>query len=272
MSVLVLFVMIVADASLGIESSMINMATPGNINPDYLVPGNVTAILRVTEDNTSLLLYDKNNSFGGIIPFGLSTLFLDRGESLRKLNSTNIHISQYESYMSTSIYRVEGISLVSASRGIIDIISAFNAGKLNSTTGYISDSIGGNTVAGNLSDVRDSIASAHIKKLNPMVSSLNTSSMYSLVFNYNTSLMKAVWVNSTNNYTSLHVLFTSNVSETDFINAYNLLLYDFVIFPIPMNKLPGHELGISLSMNMYQFILFISSYWQIWNKYAGGFS
>lgn len=264
--------MIVADVSLGIESYTISPGPSGNTNPDYLIPGNVTAILRISVDNVPLLIYYKDNSFGGILPFSLSDLFLDRGESLRKLNSTDIHISQYETYMSTTIYSIKGISLVSASRGIINIVGAFKAEKLSSKTGYISDSIGGNTVAGNLSDVKDSISSAHIKALNPMVASLNTSAKYSLIYNYNTSLIKTVWVNSTNNYTSMHVLFTSNTSEQDFINAYNLLLYDFVIFPIPMNKMAGNEIGISLSMNMYKFILFISSYWNIWNRYAGGIS
>lgn len=270
-AVLLVLIVVSADISLGIMSYEYFSGSTPEVLPENLIPHSIQAILHVNVDNTSLLLYEKNYSIGGVLPFSLATIFLDRGKSIQKLNSTNIEISQYGAFMSTSIYEIRGISLSSASRNLLGIVGAFNGSALNTTTGFISDGIGGNTVAGSLNAVKSSIAAAHLnQEPSPALKYLNMTAQSSLVYLENSTLISLVTVNSTGNQTGMKITFTSPNAESNFLEAYSLLVYDFVIFPIPLKIVSPFQLTMNLQMNMYQFIHFIAVYWKILNNYAGG--
>ena len=270
-AVLLVLIVVSGDISLGIMSYEYFPGGTLEVLPENLIPHNIQALLHVNVDNTSLLIYEKNYSIGGVLPFSLATIFLDRGKSIQKLNSTNIEISRYGAFMSTSIYEIRGISLSSASRNLLGIVGAFNDSSLNTTTGFISDGIGGNTVAGNLNAVKYSIAAEHFnREPSNALKYLNMTAQSSLVYFENSTLISFVTVNSSSNQTVMKITFTSPTAENNFLEAYSLLVYDFVIFPIPLKIVGPLQLTMNLQMNMYQFIHFIASYWKILNNYAGG--
>lgn len=263
-------IIIVSNFALGFLVSMDSSNTVASINPVALVPDGSNAVMHVNVDNLSLLMFEKNGSFGGIIPFGLSTLFLDRGHSIHRLNSSNIHIEKYSSYRSTNIYEVTGINLVSASRNLLQLVGAFNNKEVATDTGYISDSVGGNTVAGDLPAVEASINSSFSGGPGNAYAALNMSAGSSLVFYENSSLITMISVNSTAETTSMNVHFTNATSERTFLEAYSIMLYNFIIYPLPLKVVNNQELSLAMNMNMYGFINFISNYWGLWNRYAGG--
>lgn len=269
-TILIISLILVLNVSLGLVIDNGYTQAEKAINPLSLIPEGSSAVMHLEVSNVSLFLYEKNGSYAGIIPFGLSTIFIDRSHSIHDLNASGVQITRYSTFGSTGIFRIGGIDLESASRGMVNIIGAFSNGARVANTTYISDSIGGNTVAGSLAGVKDSIRASSSSANATLSGELNLTTEASMVYYQNSSVVQRVTVNSTSNSTMMKIFFTNSTSEQNFLAAYHFMVLNFLIFPLPLKFVNSHEYSMDLNMNIYQFISFISHYWLTLNRYAGG--